>query len=381
MPWDEEQHEGLILVVDDDEPSRRMLAKILDRNGYRCITAANASEARERMREERFALVLTDVDITAASGLDLLMWLSSQHQDVATVLISASDDPKLASSAIELGTYGFVIKPFQPNEILINVASALKRRRVELENRMHRTRLEQMVKDRTQELLGYISRLERAERDMKTLQRDTIQRLSLAAEFRDDATPGHVERVSRYCALIGKRIGESSERCEALATAGALHDVGKIGIPESILMKPGRLTDDEWEIMKLHCEIGYRLLSGTNSEVLNTAATLALTHHERVDGGGYPQGLKGEDIPIEGRIGAIADAFDAITTNRVYSRAVSTDSAIAMMRGGSSTHFDPVLLDAFLGDMTAVLGIKERFADPERPPEQLVVEDDPRRIP
>ena len=377
----EDEHEELVLVVDDDEGSRRLLAKVLDRNGYRCITAGSLADARARMREEDFALVLTDVDMPGGSGLDLVMELGSQENNIATVLISGLDDPKVATTALDLGAYGYIIKPFQPNEILINVASALKRRQVELENRQHRTRLEQMVRDRTQEMLGYISRLEHAERDMKTLQRETIQRLSLAAEFRDDDSPRHVQRVSRYCSLMAERVGESPERCELLGTAGALHDVGKIGIPDTILMKPTALTDEEWEIIKRHCEIGHRLLSGTSSEVLNTAATIALTHHERMDGSGYPQGLKGENIPLEGRIVAIADVFDALTSHRVYSRAVSANTAIAMMRAGRGSHFDPMLLDIFLGAQGVVLGIKERFADPEPPGGLAIAEEDPRRIP
>lgn len=380
-PREDEQHEELVLVVDDDEPARRLLAKVLDRNGYRCITAASLADARERMSEEDFALVLTDVDMPGGSGLDLVMELGAQSKGVATVLISGLDDPKVATTALELGAYGYIIKPFKPNEILINVASALRRRKVELENRQHRTRLEQMVKDRTQEMVTYISRLEQAEKEMKTLQRETIQRLSLAAEFRDDDTPRHVQRVSRYCALIAERIGETPERCELLGTAGALHDVGKIGIPDTILMKPQALTDDEWEIIKRHCEIGHRLLSGTSSEILNTAATIALTHHERMDGSGYPQGLRGENIPLEGRIAAIADVFDALTSHRVYSHPVAATTAVAMMRAGRGSHFDPMLLDVFLGAMGVVLGIKERLADPEPPGGMVIVEEDPRRIP
>ena len=377
----QERDEGdLILVVDDDEASRRLLAKVLHRNDYRCITASGLSDAKERLREERFSLVLSDMDMPGGSGLDLMMSIASDHPDVATVLVSGIDDPKVARTAVDMGAYGYVTKPFDNNQILIAVASALRRRSAEKENRDHRARLEQMIKQRTDEMVGYIGRLERAEQEMKTLQRETIQRLSLAAEFRDDDTPRHVQRVSRYCSLIAERSGETSERCELIGIAGAMHDVGKIGIPDVILMKPGPLTDEEWDTMKRHCEIGHRLLSGTNSEVLNTAATVALTHHERIDGSGYPQGLRGEEIPIEGRITAIADVFDALTSHRVYSRAVSANTAMTMMKAGRGTHFDPMLLDVFLGEMGIVLGIKERFADPEMPG-PLAVEEDPRRIP
>lgn len=376
----ERDGQELILVVDDDDASRRLLAKVLDRNDYRCITAGSVSDAKERLTEETFSLVLTDMDMPGGSGLDLLMSMANDHPEVATVLVSGSDDPKVARTAMDMGAYGYVTKPFSTNQILIAVASALRRRAAEKENRDHRVRLEQMIKQRTDEMVGYIGRLERAEQEMKTLQRETIQRLSLAAEFRDDDSPRHVQRVSRYCSMIAERSGEAPDRCELIGIAGAMHDVGKIGIPDLILMKPGPLTDEEWETMKRHCDIGHRLLSGTNSEILNTAATIALTHHERIDGSGYPQGLKGDDIPTEGRIVAIADVFDALTSHRVYSRAVSASTAATMMKAGRSSHFDPMLLDVFLSQMGVVLGIKERFADTELP-DQLAVEEDPRRIP
>ena len=378
---DSHDHPELVLVVDDDEASRRLLAKVLDRNGYRCVTAANLSEAKERLTEEQFALVLSDMDMPGGSGLDLMMSVASDHPDVATVLVSGMDDPKVANTALDMGAYGYIIKPFEPNEIVVSVASALRRRQAEMENRQHRARLEQMVRDRTQEMIGYISRLEQAERDMKTLQRETIQRLSLAAEFRDDDTPRHVQRVSRYCALIAERLGEEPDRCELLGTAGAMHDVGKIGIPDTILNKPAPLDDEEWEIVKRHCEIGHRLLSGTTSEVLNTAATIALTHHERIDGTGYPQGLKGEDIPLEGRIAAVADVFDALTSHRVYSKAITFNAAVGYLRENKGSHFDPVVVDVFLAASGLVLGIKERFADPPGPEPDTSFQEDPRRIP
>jgi putative two-component system response regulator len=376
-----QREQDLLLVVEPDEPSRRSLAKVLDRNGYRCVTAAGLEDARERLSEETFSLILSALELSGGSGLDLLMAVGAEQPDLAVLLVTAVNDPKTAKTALDLGAYGYLLKPVEPNEIVIAVASALKRRNAEIENRTHQARLEQMVRDRTQEMVGYISRLERAEQEMKTLQRETIQRLSLAAEFRDDDTPRHVQRVSRYCALIAERLGESPERCELIGTAAAMHDVGKIGIPDSILMKPGRLSDGEWDIMKRHCEIGHRLLSGTSSEILNTAATIALTHHERIDGTGYPQGLTGQDIPVEGRIAAVADVFDALTSHRVYSRAVSATTAVGMLKAGRGTHFDGTLLDLFLGDMGVVLGIKERFADPELSPGRLAADEDPRRIP
>jgi putative two-component system response regulator len=350
-----------ILVVDDDEGSRRVMARLLHRAGFVCITAGSLTEAKERMAEEEFALVLTDVNMPGGSGLDLLMGIG--ESDVATVMVSGADDPRLAATALDLGAYGYMIKPFESSELLITVDSALRRRRAEIENKTARQRLEQMVQDRTQEMIGYIAQLEDAEQKMRQLQEETIQRLSLAAEFRDDDTPRHVQRMSRYSSLIAERAGLDPEHCETVRVASSMHDVGKIGIPDHILMKPGKLSPEEWAIMQRHCEIGHRLLSGTDIEVLNLAATIAWTHHERVDGTGYPRGLKGEDIPIEGRIAAIADVFDALTSNRVYSKARPFNEAVELMRQGSGTQFDDLLLDSFLSSMGLILGIKERYAD------------------
>jgi putative two-component system response regulator len=352
-----------VLVVDDEEAIRRLLARILDRAGYHCITAGNLEEARQRLKEEDFALVLSDMDMPGGSGLDLLAEISNERPGTATMLVTGHDDPKLADSALEIGAYGYLIKPLEPSEIVIQVNSAMRRRRAEIENRTHRERLEQMVKDRTEELMVYIGRLENAERETKELQDETIRRLSLAAEFRDDDTPRHVERMSRYAALIADRIGLEAERSALIRVASSMHDVGKIGIPDSILMKPGKLTMEEWTLMKRHCEIGSRLLSGTKSDVLNLGATIALTHHERIDGTGYPNGLKSDEIPIEGRITAIADVFDALTSHRVYSRAKPLAEAVEIMKEGRGTQFDATMLDAFLNSMGIILGIKERYAD------------------
>jgi putative two-component system response regulator len=352
-----------VLIVEDDDAVRRELVKLLDRRGYACVAASTASEAFDLLREEPFELMLTNMDLPGGTGLDLLMKVSSDGSNVATVVMTRADDPDVAQTALETGAYGYIIKPFQDNEVLINVASAARRRRAEIDARSHASRLEEMVRARTGEMWNYISQLEKAEREMRTLQDETIQRLSLAAEFRDNESPRHIQRMSRYCALMADRLGLDAERCELIRVASALHDVGKIGIPDHILMKPGSLTAGEWETMKRHCGIGHRILSGSNSELLNTAATIALTHHERYDGTGYPQGLAGEDIPLEGRITAISDVFDALTSNKVYRKAIKMSEAIAIMRDERGKQFDPTLLDLFLSEKGQILGIKERYAD------------------
>jgi putative two-component system response regulator len=352
-----------VIVVDDEEPIRSMLARLLTRNGYQCETAADAESAHAALGARHFDLVLTDMDMPKVSGLELLTQVSSRYPDTATVMVTGMDDTSLAHSALEMGAYGYIIKPFEPNEILIGVANALRRRDLESENRNHRLRLEQMVRDRTDELWGAIARLEDAERELRLSQEETIQRLSIAAEFRDNETARHIQRMSEYCALLARLVGEDEDSCRQVRVASQMHDVGKIGIPDSILLKPRELTTEEWMTMQTHCEIGYRILSGSKSELLMRAATIAYTHHERVDGNGYPRGLVEEQIPLEGRIASIADVFDALTSNRVYKRAFAFDTALETMQGGRGTQFDADLLDLFLGAIEDIQAIKTKHED------------------
>ena len=352
-----------VLVMEDDDQVRRSIVKLLDRNGYSCTPAATATEAHDLLDHDGFDLVLTNMDMPGGSGLDLLMHVAAEHKGVATVVVTRANDTTVARAALDAGAYGYVIKPFDDNEMLINLASALRRRRVELDNRAQLGRLEQMVQDRTGEMWNYVADLEKAQRDMRFLQEETIQRLSLAAEFRDDETPRHIQRMSRYCALIADRAGMDADHCELIRIASALHDVGKVGVPDHILMKPGALDAGERAVMERHCEIGHRILSGSSAPVLQLAATIAMTHHERFDGSGYPHGLRGEAIPLEGRIAAIADVFDAMTTNKVYRPAIPMTEAVDIMTAERGKHFDPTLLDLFLSEKARVLGIKERFAE------------------
>jgi HD domain/B12 binding domain len=205
----------------------------------------------------------------------------------------------------------------------------------------HRRRLQREVVDRSSELTKALSALEIA-------QAETVRRLSMAVEFRDEDTGAHIERIGRFSTLLARQIGMDDEVCARMVHAAPLHDVGKVAIPDAILLKPGKLTEPERAIVETHAEEGHRLLKGSSSAILDLAATIALSHHEKWDGSGYPRGLAGEKIPIEGRIVAIADVFDALTTDRVYRKAYPVEEAVAMMRADRGKHFDPVLLDAFM---------------------------------
>jgi putative two-component system response regulator len=282
----------------------------------------------------------------------------AHYPDTAVVMVTGMDDRSYADAAIELGAYGYVLKPFKPNELIINVGNALRRRTLEIENRSSRERLEQTVLDRTAALRDTIAQLESSDAELRRLREETIRRLSWAAEFRNQETGEHIVRMSLYSALLARLAGLDADRAEAIRIASPMHDVGKIGIPDRILLKPGRLTDEERKVMEAHTEMGYRILAGSGVELLDLAAMMALTHHERIDGTGYPTGAAGEAIPIEGRICAIADVFDALTADRVYRPAFQPDEAHSLMLEGRGTQFDAELLDLFFSSFDDVLAIR-----------------------
>jgi putative two-component system response regulator len=352
-----------VMIVDDEEPVRRTLVRLLSRENFSCTVAADTAEARRLLASSEFELVLSDVNMPGESGLEFVKDLLMEHPDTAVIMITGLDDPALGRVAIDLGAYGYMIKPFHADEILINIANALRRRSLEIQNSNQLGRLEQMVRERTAALSNAVERLQQAEIEVRSSREETIHRLSKAAEFRHNETALHIERMSRYCALLSRLLGMAPGVVELMRTASPMHDVGKIGTPDSILLKPGKLTAEEFEIMKLHSEIGYRILNGSDSELLSAAAVIAWTHHERYDGSGYPRGLRGEQIPLEGRVSAIADVFDALTSKRVYKGAMSVDESVGIMRDGRGTHFDPGMLDLFFDALPEVQSIRAQFVD------------------
>jgi putative two-component system response regulator len=353
-----------ILIVDDDEGVRSMLTRMLGRHGYECESAANGAAAREAFASPPFDLALCDLNMPGESGLELVEFVVEEHPETATIMVTGADDRGTAEKALELGTYGYVIKPFYNNELLISIANALRRNRLELESRRHRRALETAVQERTSELEQTVHALRRSEEEVRQSQKETIYRLSRAAEFRDEDTAAHIECMSRYCLLIAQRLGFDREWCELLHLASPLHDVGKIGIPDRILLKPGPLDAPERRLMQTHAELGYQMLAGSEGEMLELAATVAWTHHEHFDGGGYPRGLAGENIPIAGRIATVADVFDALTSDRVYRHAFTIEHAIEEMRSLRGTKFDPEILDVFLGSLDEVLEVKSVYGTP-----------------
>lgn len=368
-PLDRNAHQALldnrnILIVDDEEPIRRVIGYLLSPHGYPVDFAADAREARKKLDTHSFALMLCDVNMPGESGMDLVRNILSERPETAAIMVTGLDSSVLANAAIEVGAFGYIVKPFESSEVLINVANALRRRRLELENRFHRENLEDIVRTRTVALQQALDWLERSEKELRLSREETIQRLAIAAEFRDSSTARHIHRMSHYCELLARRCGLSSDRCDLIRTASPMHDIGKIGTPDHVLLKPGKFTQEEFGVIAQHAEIGYRILSGSDAELLKVAAVIAYTHHERFDGTGYPRGLKGEAIPIEGRIASIADAFDALTTQRVYKPAFEIGHTIELMLKHRGEHFDPELLDIFFSSTDDLVRIRDQYADP-----------------
>jgi len=275
---------------------------------------------------------------------------------IPIIMVTAFNETEKRIGALKLGVEGFLGKPFDDAELYAMVNSLLKVKAYNEHMRHHQAELEAEVARRTGELRQALTSL-------KVASLDTIYRLSQAAEYKDRDTGNHIHRVSRYAGAIARSLGLGREFAELIKYAAPMHDIGKVGIPDHILQKPGRLNANEWDVMKKHTLIGGRILSGSAAPVIQTAQTIALTHHEKWDGSGYPEGLKGVDIPLAGRITAIADAFDALTSPRCYRGAHSVEQALDIIRNECGSHFDPDIVDAFLKIDAEIVSIREEGRD------------------
>jgi putative two-component system response regulator len=338
-----------ILVVDDEECNVVLLERMLERDGYGDVTGmGDSGSALELALEQQLDLVLLDLHMPAPDGFEFLDRLEAAGPGGPAVLVLTADTTGRAKQrALSMGANDFVTKPFDAVEVLLRVRNLLHARSLQQRLEEHNHELERRVAARTEELGRSRS--------------ETIRRLSRAVEYRDPETGDHIERMSGYCELLARRMGLDAD---AMLIASPMHDVGKIAVPDRILLKPGPLTPDERRDMERHAEVGHALLTGSDSELLELAATIAWTHHERFDGSGYPRGLVGEEIPLEGRIAGVADVFDALTSDRVYRAAFSLDEALATMHADRGAHFDPDVLDVFVDSLDEAMAIRERAPRP-----------------
>ena len=346
---------GKVLVVDDDEVVRDVLVGMLGEAGYEVRGVGSAREARYALENEEISLLLSDVSMPGETGLDLIRFALCEHPETATLLISGLEDPGIAQVAMDFGAYGYLSKPVRRSAVLIGVMTALRRRDVETRERAARLSLEDNLRLRTSALTETLEQLEGAAAQGRVLQGETIHRWAQSAECRDPGIGRHLRRVGHYCAVLGQKLGLHAESMELAST---LHDVGKAAIPETILWKAASLTPDERRAIETHPTVGYEMLSGSSSGLLDLAAIIAKTHHEKFDGSGYPSGLSGAQIPLEGRIAAVADVFDALTSDRGYREAWSLETTVEWMERESGKHFDPDVLATFLASMDEIRSVR-----------------------
>ncbi|BCM90975.1 putative cyclic di-GMP phosphodiesterase [Abditibacteriota bacterium] len=329
--------ECTILIVEDQDFNIQLLHNILSRDGYTNIVCVQDSrEAIERYNQSQPDLVFLDLHMPHLDGFGVLEQLQDlTHSDYVPILILTADtNPQARQCALSLGAMDFINKPFKISEVLLRTRNFLHSRQMHLQLKSKNQLLEKLVLERT--------------RLLEEAQIEMLERLANAAEYRDQETGEHTNRVSWLSAHIARKIGMSEWQVSLLRRAATLHDIGKIAVPDKILLKPGPLTPTEFEIMQTHTKVGAHLLKNGHSHVIKMAESIALTHHEKWDGTGHPQGLKGEEIPLEGRIVALVDVFDALSHERPYKKAWSHREVVSEIKAQSGRHFDPAVVEAFL---------------------------------
>jgi putative two-component system response regulator len=337
-----------VLVVDDEHAARAVAGRILQSH-YDVHFGGDATEARAKLMGGHIDLMLCDIHLPGESGMELVQSvLSREEDDLGVVMVTGEDSPRLADWAFELGAYGYLVKPYRRGDLLITVSNALRRRQLEQQSRAYQRELEQDVIVKSLETEHVRGLLRRSEESLERSRVETVHKLSLAVEMRDQVTGHHLSRMGAYCEEIARRMHLSEEVCDVVSLAAQMHDIGKVAIPDRILLKRGPLTEKERSQVETHAEIGKQILQGSESPILKLAEAIAWTHHEKVDGSGYPRGLAGEEIPMPGRIAAVADVYDALTRERPYRQAMPLAEATALMADGRGSHFDPEVLDVFM---------------------------------
>jgi len=346
-------HDGSILIVDDEASNVLLLEKLLSNEGYSNITSTQYPlEVLQLFKKQNFDLILLDIDMPVLDGYGVLEQLNEYTDNnlPAILVLTAQNLQEFRQRALDCGARDYVTKPFNIRELVSRVYNLLE---VQIAHKFLNNQnqiLEARVRKRTQEIVE--TRLQ------------IVRHLGRAAEYRDNETGLHIIRMSKMAVVIAEGAGLDEEQCEMLLNAAPMHDIGKIGIPDRILLKPGKLDADEWEIMKTHAAIGEKVLSNDTSALMVMAKTIAGSHHEKWNGEGYPRGLSGEDIPLVGRITAIADVFDALTSVRTYKKEWSIDKAKELIISESGKQFDPRLVEVFIEKLSEIIKIKVEHAEP-----------------
>ncbi len=350
------QSKPKILVVDDEERNLRLMKAMLIPLGYEVVLARDGIEALDQVRKILPDVILLDIMMPKMDGFEVARQLKEDEEAkiIPIVMVTALKEVEDRVKALEVGADDFLTKPVDNTELRARVNSLLKVKAYNDHMLNHQKELEAEVTKRTEQL-------QQAFEKIKVASLDTIYRLSRAAEYKDEETGAHIQRMSNYAVAIAHQVGLNEEAQDAILYAAPMHDIGKIGTPDQILLKPGRLDPDEWEIMKQHSITGAQILEGSDAESIKLAEVVALTHHEKWDGSGYPEGIKGSEIPLAGRITAIADVFDALTSKRPYKEPFPLEEAFSIIKEGRGSHFDPRVVDAFLAVEDEILSIKEKY--------------------
>jgi response regulator RpfG family c-di-GMP phosphodiesterase len=328
-----------ILVVDDEEAVRILIGRFLSRLGYRATEAASGEEALTAMARDRFDLVLSDVKMPGMNGMSLLAEVRRRYPDTPVLMLTGCENVSTAVDAMKGGAFDYVLKPFRLDQVETSVREALKRQSDLREQAGRLEQLEKTVREQTVQLHTLLG-------DLNEASEGTLEALVAALDAREHETKAHSRRVAEYTVYLARGMNLPDEAIETIRRGAMLHDIGKIGISDNILLKPSRLTEREWREMQRHPQIGYWILDAV--ETLRPAAEIVLSHHERFDGRGYPRGLRGEDIPLGARIFSVVDSFDAITSDRPYQRGKPYETAREEIAMNSGVQFDPLMVSAFL---------------------------------
>ena len=348
-----------ILIVDDKPVNVDLLETMLMMSGFSNVHSTTDSREVEVMHsQEDYDLILLDIRMPYMDGFEVMQALSKDVSDdyLPVLVLTAQQDMETRMRALELGAIDYITKPFDSNEVLNRINNILLVRRVFNIRKDQAQILEEKVQERT-------AQLQQRSLELEKTRYAIIRCLGRAGEYRDNETGFHVLRMSKSSQVLALAAGLGETQAELILNASPMHDIGKIGVPDHILLKPGKLEKDEWEIMQTHVAIGGEILKEDDSELMKMAHSIAMSHHEKFDGSGYPMGLKGKDIPIEGRISAICDVFDALTSERPYKKPWSVEDAMKLIREGAGSHFDPELVDTFSAVLPEILNIRAQYSD------------------
>jgi len=347
-----------VLVCDDELMNRKVASKILKKEGFEVVEAVNGKEAVEILNKVSIDLILMDLMMPVMDGYEAteIIKANDSIKHIPLIVISALSDKAAINRALELGADEYLTKPFDLVEFKLRVKNAIKIGSYHNYLEEKKSLLESLVQERTQELHSALQEVQNSEKDILSI-------LAKTAEFRDNETSKHTIRVGIMSEFLAKKFGWSDKESALMRLAAPMHDMGKVGISDTILLKPGKLSDDEFSIMKEHSTIGYEILSQKQTPLLKLAAEIAYTHHEKYDGSGYPRGLKAQEIPQSGAIVAVTDVFDALLSKRPYKEPFPLEKALAILKEGSGKHFSPEVVELFVENCDDIMYLRRELED------------------